>query len=102
MEKVGEEGVLTVEEGSGLANEMEIVEGLQFDRGYLSPYFITDQEEQRAELENPSILLYDKKVSSIRDLLPLLEALAKTGDTTQAMIAPIPEEKKAGPEYPPV
>ena len=79
MEKVGEEGVLTVEEGSGLANEMEIVEGLQFDRGYLSPYFITDQEEQRAELENPSILLYDKKVSSIRDLLPLLEALAKTG-----------------------
>ena len=80
MEKVGNEGVLTVEEGSGLANEMEIVEGLQFDRGYLSPYFITDQETLRAELENPSILLYDKKISSLRDLLPLLEGLAKSGN----------------------
>jgi chaperonin GroEL len=80
MEKVGQEGVLTIEEGSGLQNEMEIVEGLQFDRGYLSPYFITDQEEQRAEVENPRILLYDKKVASIRDLLPLLEALAKAGN----------------------
>jgi len=79
MEKVGQEGVLTIEEGSGLQNEMEIVEGLQFDRGYLSPYFITDQEEQRVELESPYILLYDKKISSIRDLLPLLEALAKAG-----------------------
>lgn len=79
MEKVGHEGVVTVEEGSGLANEMELVEGLQFDRGYLSPYFITDQEEQRVELENPSILLYDKKIASIRDVLPLLESLAKSG-----------------------
>jgi chaperonin GroEL len=77
MEKVGQEGVLTIEEGSGLQNEMEIVEGLQFDRGYLSPYFITNQEELRAEIENPRILLHDKKVSNIRDLLPLLEALAK-------------------------
>jgi chaperonin GroEL len=79
MEKVGHEGVVTVEEGSGLANEMELVEGLQFDRGYLSPYFITDQEEQLVELENPSILLYDKKISSIRDVLPLLESVAKSG-----------------------
>ena len=79
MDKVGHEGVLTVEEGSGLANEMEIVEGLQFDRGYLSPYFVTDQEELRAELENPAILLYDKKIASIRDLLPVLESLAKSG-----------------------
>jgi chaperonin GroEL len=79
MEKVGQEGVLTIEEGSGLQNEMEIVEGLQFDRGYLSPYFITDQEEQRVELEDPCILLYDKKISSIRDLLSLLESLAKSG-----------------------
>ena len=79
MDKVGHEGVLTVEEGSGLANEMELVEGLQFDRGYLSPYFITDQDEMRVALENPRILLYDKKISSIRDLLPVLEALAKSG-----------------------
>jgi chaperonin GroEL len=79
MEKVGQEGVLTIEEGSGLQNEMEIVEGLQFDRGYLSPYFITDQEEQRAEIEDARILLYEKKISSIRDMLPLLEPLAKSG-----------------------
>ena len=79
MDKVGHEGVLTVEEGSGLANEMELVEGLQFDRGYLSPYFITDQDEMRAVLDNPRILLYDKKISAIRDLLPVLEALAKSG-----------------------
>jgi len=78
MEKVGHEGVLTVEEGSGLKNEMEIVEGLQFDRGYLSPYFITDQEELRAELDEPYILLYDKKISNIRDLLPLLEPIAES------------------------
>jgi chaperonin GroEL len=79
MEKVGHEGVLTVEEGSGLRNEMEIVEGLQFDRGYLSPYFITNQDELRAELDEPYVLLYDKKISNIRDLLPLLEGIAKSG-----------------------
>ena len=79
MDKVGSEGVLTVEEGSGLKNELEVVEGLQFDRGYLSPYFITDQEELRVELDDPYILLYDKKISNIRDLLPLLEAVAKSG-----------------------
>lgn len=79
MDKVGHEGVLTVEEGSGLVNELEIVEGLQFDRGYLSPYFITDQEELRAELEEPYLLLYDKKISNVRDMLPLLEGVAKAG-----------------------
>jgi chaperonin GroEL len=79
VDKVGKEGVITVEEGSGLQNELEIVEGLQFDRGYLSPYFITSQETQTVELDNPFILIYDKKVSSIRDLLPLLEKVAKSG-----------------------
>lgn len=79
MEQVGHEGVLTVEEGSGLTNEMEIVEGMQFDRGYLSPYFITDQDEMRSELDEPYILLYDKKISNIRELLPLLEGIAKSG-----------------------
>jgi len=77
MEKVGHEGVLTVEEGSGLKNEIEVVEGLQFDRGFLSPYFITDQEELRAELDEPYVLLCDKKISNIRDLLPLLELVAQ-------------------------
>jgi len=79
METVGHEGVITVEEGSGLVNEMETVEGLKFDRGYLSPYFITNMDELRAELDDPYILEYDKKISNIRDLLPLLEALAKSG-----------------------
>jgi len=77
MDKAGHEGVLTVEEGSGLKNEIEIVEGMQFDRGYLSPYFITNQEELRVELDDPYVLLYDKKISNIRDLLPLLELVAK-------------------------
>jgi chaperonin GroEL len=79
MEKVGKEGVITVEDGSGLENELEVVEGMQFDRGYLSPYFINEQQTQSAVLENPYILLHDKKVSNIRDLLPLLEAVAKSG-----------------------
>ena len=79
MEKVGKEGVITVEEGSGLDNELEIVEGMQFDRGYLSPYFINNQESMSADLENPLILIHDKKVSNIRDLLPLLEGVAKSG-----------------------
>jgi chaperonin GroEL len=77
MDKVGKEGVITVEEGSGLDNELEVVEGMQFDRGYLSPYFISDPNSQSADLENPYILLFDKKVSNIRDLLPLLESVAK-------------------------
>ncbi|BCX87678.1 chaperonin GroEL [Methylomarinovum tepidoasis] len=79
MEKVGKEGVITVEEGSGLENELDVVEGMQFDRGYLSPYFITNQETMSVELENPFILIHDKKISSIRDLLPVLEAVAKAG-----------------------
>jgi len=79
MAKVGKEGVITVEEGSGLENELEVVEGMQFDRGYLSPYFINNQDSMSAELENPYILLVDKKISNIRDLLPVLEAVAKAG-----------------------
>jgi chaperonin GroEL len=79
MEKVGKEGVITVEEGQSLANELEVVEGMQFDRGYLSPYFINNQQNQTAELEKPVILLVDKKISNIRELLPLLESVAKGG-----------------------
>ncbi len=79
MEKVGKEGVITVEEGSALENELDVVEGMQFDRGYLSPYFINDQESQSVELENPYVLLHDKKISNIRELLPLLEGVAKSG-----------------------
>jgi chaperonin GroEL len=79
MEKVGKEGVITVEEGSGLDNELEVVEGMQFDRGYLSPYFINNQQNQTSELEKPVILLCDKKISNIREMLPLLEGVAKAG-----------------------
>jgi len=79
MDKVGKEGVITVEDGSGLDNTLDVVEGMQFDRGYLSPYFINNQQSMSAELENPLILIYEKKVSNIRDLLPVLEAVAKAG-----------------------
>jgi chaperonin GroEL len=79
MDKVGKEGVITVEDGSGLESELDVVEGMQFDRGYLSPYFINEQQTQSAVLENPYILLHDKKVSNIREMLPLLEAVAKSG-----------------------
>jgi chaperonin GroEL len=79
MEKVGREGVITVEDGKGLANELEVVEGTQFDRGFLSPYFINSPEKQRVVLEDALILLHDKKISSIRELLPLLEHVAKVG-----------------------
>jgi chaperonin GroEL len=79
MEKVGKEGVITVEDGSGLQNELEVVEGMQFDRGYLSPYFINNADKQMSLLENPYVLLYDKKISNIRDLLPVLEQVAKAG-----------------------
>jgi chaperonin GroEL len=77
MESVGKDGVVTVEEGKSFENELDVVEGMQFDRGYLSPYFVNNQEKMLAELESPYVLLYDKKISSIRDLLPTLEAVAK-------------------------
>ncbi|MEO5566689.1 MAG: chaperonin GroEL, partial [Luteimonas sp.] len=79
MKKVGKEGVITVEEGSGLDNELDVVEGMQFDRGYLSPYFINNQQSMSAELDDPYILLHDKKISNVRDLLPVLEGVAKSG-----------------------
>jgi len=78
MDKVGKEGVITVEDGSGLTNELDVVEGMQFDRGYLSPYFINNSDRQIALLDNPFILLHDKKISNIRDLLPALEQVAKS------------------------
>jgi len=79
MEKVGKEGVITVEEGSGLSNELDVVEGMQFDRGYLSPYFINNQANQTTELDKPFVLLVDKKISNIREMLPILEGVAKSG-----------------------
>ncbi|HEC74937.1 MAG TPA: chaperonin GroEL [Methylophaga aminisulfidivorans] len=78
MQKVGKEGVITVEDGSGFENELDVVEGMQFDRGYQSPYFVNDQQTMTAELEDPFVLLFDKKISNIRDLLPTLEAVAKS------------------------
>ncbi|MFO1454584.1 MAG: chaperonin GroEL [Lysobacterales bacterium] len=79
MDKVGKEGVITVEDGSGLDNELDVVEGMQFDRGYLSPYFVNNQQSMQAELDDPYILLHDKKISNVRDLLPVLEGAAKAG-----------------------
>ena len=79
MEKVGKDGVITVEEAKGLETTLEVVEGLQFDRGYLSPYFITDPDRMEVVLENPYILIYEKKISAIKDLLPLLEKVVQRG-----------------------
>jgi len=79
MKKVGKEGVITVEEGSGLENELDVVEGMQFDRGYLSPYFINNQQSQQVEFDDPYILIHDKKISNVRELLPVLEGVAKAG-----------------------
>merc|ERR1711918_201169 len=79
MEKVGKDGVITVEEGSGFEDELDVVEGMQFDRGYLSPYFVNNQDNMTAELDDPFILLVDKKISNIRDLIPVLVGVAKAG-----------------------
>ena len=79
MEKVGKEGVITVEEAKGIETTVEVVEGMQFDRGYISPYFVTNTEKMAAELDNPYILIHDKKISTMKDLLPVLEATAQTG-----------------------
>lgn len=95
MEKVGKEGVITVEEGSGLENELDVVEGMQFDRGYLSPYFINKQESMSAELEDPYILLCDKKISNIRDMLPILESVAKSGKSLMVIAEDIEGEALA-------
>src|ERR1700759_5128132 len=79
MKKVGKDGVITVEESKTMETQLDVVEGMQFDRGYLSPYFVTDPERMEAALENPYILIYEKKISSMKDLLPLLEQIAKGG-----------------------
>ncbi len=95
MDKVGKEGVITVEEGSGLENELDVVEGMQFDRGYLSPYFINNQESMSADQEDPFILLCDKKISNIRDLLPILESVAKAGKSLMVIAEDIEGEALA-------
>ncbi len=87
MERVGKDGVITVEEGKSLQDELEVVEGMQFDRGYLSPYFVTDPEKMEAVLENAYILLYDKKISNMKDLLPILEKIVQTGNRPLLIIA---------------
>ncbi len=87
MDKVGKDGVITVEEGKSLQDELEVVEGMQFDRGYLSPYFVTDTEKMEAVLEDPYILLYDKKISNMKDLLPILEKIVQTGNKPLLIIA---------------
>jgi len=95
MDKVGKEGVITVEEGSGLENELDVVEGMQFDRGYLSPYFINNQDSMAADMEEPFILLCDKKISNIRDLLPVLENVAKAGKSLMVIAEDIEGEALA-------
>lgn len=95
MERVGKEGVITVEEGRGLEDELDVVEGMQFDRGFLSPYFINNQENMSTELDDPYILLVDKKISNIRELLPVLESVAKAGKPLQIIAEDIEGEALA-------
>ncbi|MCY4499576.1 MAG: chaperonin GroEL, partial [Rhodospirillaceae bacterium] len=95
MDKVGREGVITVEEGTSLDNELDVVEGMQFDRGYLSPYFINNQDSMSAELEEPYLLLCDKKISNIRDMLPVLESVAKSGKSLMVIAEDIEGEALA-------
>ena len=95
MDKVGKEGVITVEEGTGLENQLDMVEGMQFDRGYLSPYFVNNQQSMTADLEDPMILLHDKKIANIRDLLPLLEGVAKASRTLMIIAEDIEGEALA-------
>src|SRR3546814_4458839 len=93
MKKVGKEGVINVEEGSGLDNELDVVEGMQFERGYLSPYFLNNQQSMSAELDDTIILLHDQKISNVRDLLPVLDVLAKSGKTLMIVAAEVESEE---------
>src|SRR5436305_1073750 len=95
MEKVGNEGVITVEEAKSLETELDIVEGMQFDRGYLSPYFVTNAEKMVAELENPHVLLFEKKLSGLQVILPLLEAVVQSGNPLLIVAADIEGEALA-------
>ena len=95
MEKVGKDGVITVEEGKSLETELDVVEGMQFDRGYLSPYFITDPEKMQIELEDPVILMFDKKISNMKDLVPLLEEVARSAKPLLVMAEDIEGEALA-------
>src|SRR3546814_17383964 len=94
MDKVGKEGVITVEDGSGLENELSVVEGMQFDRGYLSPYFINNAQRQQVELENKLILITEKKISTIREMMPILHGVTKSGRPPKIVAEDDEDERK--------